>query len=353
MTIPELTLFLENLPDGEKIPPYRAKQIFSWIARGALSFDDMTNLPAELKKTLSRHAGIRLSTVRETLKDRDGTVKLILDLPDGSSVETVLLEAGTGRFTACLSSQAGCPMGCVFCKTGALGFSRNLEAPEIVEQFLFLSDHAAGEPGARGETRRISNVVVMGMGEPLLNLPALRKALAVLCGKEGFCLSRRKITVSTSGVCEGILDMAENGPEAELAVSVPSARDDLRRRLMPGIAGHPLPALKKALARYQELRKRQVTIETVLLGGINTGPEDARALLDFTENLDAVINLIPWNPAAGLRFEGKKLRQSAPGEAAAFARLLEQGGRAVTRRLRRGRGVAGACGQLGPPPPPP
>jgi 23S rRNA (adenine2503-C2)-methyltransferase len=356
MTLPELTAALEKIPGGEA--PYRARQIFSWIARGARSFDAMTNIPGDLKKNLAGWAPIRGSKVRKKLEDRDGTVKLVLELAgstesdsaessteslNGAAIETVLLEAETGRFTACLSTQAGCPMGCVFCKTGSLGFLRNLSASEIVEQFLFLSDELALKPGPP----RISRIVVMGMGEPLLNLRALRRALTILCDPLGAGLSKRKITLSTSGICEGILDMAENGPEAELALSLVSAREDLRRRLMPGTAKYPLAELKEALLQYQKKQGRQITVEMVLLGGINTGPEDAGALLDFAKNLDMAVNLIPWNPVKNLCFEGKALHRSGEKEMAHFTRMLEQGGLRVTRRYRRGQGISGACGQLG------
>ncbi|MCL1815074.1 MAG: 23S rRNA (adenine(2503)-C(2))-methyltransferase RlmN [Treponema sp.] len=347
MTIPELTAALENLPEGEKLPPYRGKQIFSWIKRGALSFEEMTNLPRGLIKTLANHAVIRGSKVRKKLTGRDGTEKLVLELADGTAVETVLLETEPGRFTACLSSQAGCPLGCVFCKTGALGFFRNLDPSEIVEQFLFLSGTAAEKTAVSQKDFRISNIVVMGMGEPLLNLQSLRKALAILCDPAGFGFSKRRITVSTSGICAGILDMIENGPEVELAVSIASAQDDLRRRLMPGSAGNPLPRLKETLTQYQKKTGRQITIETVLLGGINTRPEDARALIDFTGNLNTTVNLIPWNPVKELCFEGKKLCRCEEKETAHFIRMLEQGGITVTRRYRRGHGISGACGQLG------
>jgi 23S rRNA (adenine2503-C2)-methyltransferase len=353
---------------GAAVPPYRARQIFSRIARGARSFGEITGLPLPLRKTLAERFVIRGSRPAGVLEDRDGTVKLALALSGGVTVEAVLLPAvkdgggkrtvtgGAGtvtsggggggpepgpRFTACLSTQAGCPLGCVFCKTGSLGFSRNLDAGEIVEQFLYLSDLARDRGG------RVSRIVVMGMGEPLLNLPALRKALSILRHPSGAALSKRRITVSTSGVPEGIIDMAENGPEAELAFSLTSGREELRRRLMPGSAKHSLGDIQKALAVYREKQGRRITLEAVLLGGINTAPEDAAALADFARGLDAAVNLIPWNPVEGLSFGGTKLRPPDREECAAFTGMLERAGLSVTRRYRRGRGVAGACGQLG------
>jgi 23S rRNA (adenine2503-C2)-methyltransferase len=353
MSFSELSAALENF-GGQKIPPYRVKQIFSWIVRGVVSFDEMTNLPQSLRAELEGAFTIRGSRITERLEDRDGTVKLQFTLKDGAAVEAVLLasprenqEPGpaerSNRFTACLSTQAGCPMGCVFCKTGSLGFLRNLDAAEIVEQFLGLSDLVQ----KKQEAGQISRIVVMGMGEPLLNLPSLRKALEILCDKRGFGFSGRKITVSTAGIYQGILDMAENGPHVELALSLTSARETVRERLMPGTAGNSLPKLKEALKRYRKKQGRRLTLEMVLLGGINTTDEDARLLAEFAGGLDAVINLIPWNPVADLYFEGKNLREPATAEIEKFRMRLEELGLHVTRRYRKGREICGACGQLG------
>jgi 23S rRNA (adenine2503-C2)-methyltransferase len=353
-----LAELIRQLPGGEQFPPYRAKQLFSWIQQGALSFDAMTSLPKNLVNLLHEQCVVRGSVIKDILRDSDGTVKLVLELNDNKAVETVLLgspsentseaEPGRiGRFTACLSTQAGCPMGCVFCKTGSMGFTRNLTPAEIVEQFLFLNDALAAHSQKTQTENRISNIVVMGMGEPLLNLPALRSALAILCDTSGFGISKRKITVSTAGICEGILLMAENGPEAELAVSITSARQELRDRLMPGAIQHPLANVKEALIAWQKKYARQITLEMVLLEGINTTKEDSAALAVFAAGLDVVINLIPWNPVSDLTFEGKKLRQCGQKEIETFTRMLEKSGLVVTRRYRRGRGISGACGQLG------
>jgi 23S rRNA (adenine2503-C2)-methyltransferase len=346
MSLSQLTQALSDAP------PYRAKQIFSWIARGARSFDEMTNLSQEHRKKLAENYVIRKSAVSKTLKDKDGTVKLRLALEDGDAIETVLLrtDAASGgaensvsksRYTACLSTQAGCPVGCVFCKTGALGFKRNLDAAEIIEQFLYLSDIA------RKEGQKISNIVIMGMGEPLLNLNNLRLSLDILGDSRGVHISRRKITVSTSGAAGGILEMAEHGPEAELALSLTSAREALRNRLMPGAQNDPLAEIKKALRVYREKQGRRITVEMVLLKGINTTEEEAASLAAFAKDLGALVNLIPWNPVEGLSFEGKPLQTPEEAEIGQFQAMLEQRGIHVTRRYRRGRGIGGACGQLG------
>jgi 23S rRNA (adenine2503-C2)-methyltransferase len=324
------------------LPRFRAAQIFKWIVRGVSSFEEMSDLPLALRRELGSRFTLRAGTVEGRYGD-DGAVKLRLGLADGAKIEAVLLADKKGRRTACLSTQVGCPAGCVFCKTGSLGFTRNLSPAEIVEQFLFLRDAAA-------DGDAISNIVIMGMGEPLLNLAGLRKALAVITGKDGMCFSKRRVTVSTCGITDGIADIADNGPETRLALSLTTADEALRRRLMPIAGQYPLAGLKKALRYFQRKGGGRVTLEAVLLGGINTRREDAAAIAEFAAGLDAVVNLIPWNPVEGLALEGKALREPAAKEVEAFAVLLQARGLKVTRRFRRGRAVCGACGQLGMPP---
>jgi len=334
MSPEELAAALGNLPS------YRALQAAEWLARGVSSFSEMTNLPAAVREELEARFALYSSTVSGVLEDKDGTTKLQITLHDGLKIEAVMLPDGKGRGTACLSTQAGCPIGCVFCKTGSLGFARNLRAGEIIEQFLHLR--------ARGTA--VSRVVIMGMGEPLLNLGELRKALDWLCGGRGAGLSRRRVTLSTSGVAAGIRELAERGPDVRLAVSLTTADQALRERLMPIAKTNPLDSLRESLVFYQGRRGKRVTLEAALLGGVNTRREDAEALAWFVcgpPPLDAAINLIPWNPVAGLSFEGRLLRPPSAGETAAFAAALEKRGLKVTTRFRRGRAVSGACGQLG------
>jgi len=332
---------LENIL--KPLPRFRAAQIFKWIADGVSGFEEMSNLPQSLRNELAEKFILRPSAVVEKHCGDDGSVKLALQFSDGPWVEAVLLTDGSGRRglqgrrTVCLSTQAGCPAGCVFCKTGT-GFSRNLSSAEIVEQFLLLAGHDA---------RPVSNIVVMGMGEPLLNLPELRRALAVITCKQGIGFSKRRITVSTCGIAEGIDDIAANGPNVRLALSLTTADEDLRRRLMPITASRPLCEVKEALMGFQERGGGRVTLEAVLLGSVNTRLEDAQSIANFAEGLDAVVNLIPWNPVEGLEFEGKALCWPSNTEVETFTRELEKLGLKVTRRFRRGRGVMGACGQLG------
>lgn len=228
-------------------------------------------------------------------------------------------------------------MGCVFCKTGALGFRRNLDSAEIVSQFFRLRE-IAGD---------IANIVFMGMGEPLLNLGELRRAAAALTCGGGTGFSPRRITVSTCGIVPGIRDLAEHGPRLRLALSLTTADGELRRRLMPATNANPLPALKEALRRYQDLAGQRITLETVLLGDVNTRPQDAEALAEFARGLNVVVNLIPWNPVEGMRFEGRLLREPGAGEIARMDSQLKKLGLNVTRRFKKGQRIGGACGQLG------
>jgi 23S rRNA (adenine2503-C2)-methyltransferase len=343
-TLPALSgLPLDELIDRiASLPPFRAKQIFRWIAGGARSFGEMSDLPLALREDLDRRFLIYSSAVTARLEDPGGAaVKLQIRLRDGVKIEAVLLadggKDGPPRYTACLSTQAGCPGGCVFCKTGSLGFLRNLDSPEIAEQFLFLR---ALVPG-------VSNVVIMGMGEPLLNLGELRRALSVLTAPGGLALSPRRITLSTSGVAAGIRDLADQGPPVRLALSLTTADEELRQKLMPIGRANPLPALKDALRYFQRRGGGRLTLEAALFSGLNTRSADAAALIAFAEGLDAVVNLIPWNPVEGLEFEGKRLKEPSRTEIEDFTRRLKQGGLKVTRRFRRGRSIGGACGQLG------
>jgi 23S rRNA (adenine2503-C2)-methyltransferase len=317
------------------LPPFRAKQVFAALARGASSFEGISTLPQALREEFAARFTLCSSAVSANFTDPDGTVKLQITLRDGLKIEAAVLADGRGRRTACLSTQAGCPMGCVFCKTGALGFSRDLDSGEMVEQFFHI----------RFMFPETSHVVFMGMGEPLLNLGELRRTLGVLTAPEGLGISPRRFTLSTGGLGAGIRDLADHGPQLRLAVSLTTADEALRKRLMP--RSSPLPALKEALRYYQKKHPRRITLEAVLLGGLNTRREDAETLGSFAQGLNVVVNLIPWNPVEGMVFEGRPLREPGGRELAQFTARLEERGLKVTRRYRKGRGISGACGQLG------
>ncbi len=311
---------------------FRGEQIFKWIGQGATLFEQMSNLSKELRQTLKQDSIIRSSKISQCLKDSDGTIKLQILLQDSLAVETVLLTDKEGRKTACVSCQAGCPMKCAFCKTGQLGFARNLEPFEIVEQFLYLEQEAG----------TLDNIVFMGMGEPMLNLESIRKAIKILTDKRGRNLSSRRITLSTSGIIKGIYDLAENGPHIRLAVSLTTADEELRSQIMPVNNTNPLNDLKKAIDFYAKTSGRRVTLEAALLSGKNTGKESAKQMIDFAKGIDVNINLIPWNPIPELPFtEPSKL------EIQNFISILEDAGLNVSLRTKRGRNIGGACGQLG------
>jgi len=319
----------EQLQLGQK---FRGLQIFKWIGSGATSFDQMTNLGKDVRQRLNEQATLRSSSVSRILKDPDGTIKLQITLEDGGAVETVLLTDKEGRKTACVSCQVGCGMKCAFCQTGQLGFSRNLTANEIVEQFLYLEE----------ECGHLDNIVFMGMGEPMLNLPESRKAISVLTDERGRNLSVRRITLSTSGIIKGIYDLADNGPNIRLAVSLTTADEDLRKSLMPVNNANPLPELRKAIDYYANKSGKRVTLEAALLKNKNTGKESADRMIAFAKGIDVNINLIPWNPVETLPFE-----EPDSSEVRNFVSFLEKAGLNVTLRTKRGRKIGGACGQLG------
>lgn len=312
---------------------FRGKQIFKWISTGLDSFDLMTNLSLDLREELKEKALCRSTRIQEVLHDPDGTIKIVVDLQDGNTVETVLLTDKEGRKTACVSCQAGCAMRCAFCMTGTLGLARNLTAAEIVEQFLYMEKEAG----------RLDNIVFMGMGEPMQNLDAIRKTIEILCHKDGRALSSKRITLSTCGIVKGIYDLADKGPAIRLAVSLTTADPQLRQKLMPVSSGpNNLEELRKAIEYYAIKSGRRVTLEAALLHDQNTGEESARNMIAFASGLDVNINLIPWNPVAGLPFT-----EPSAGEVKNFVSMLEKAGLNVTLRTRRGRKIGGACGQLG------
>ncbi len=311
---------------------FRGKQIFKWVGQGVKTFDEMTNLGKSLREELSEKAVLRTSTVSNILEDPDGTIKLQITLFDGNAVETVLLTDKEDRKTACVSCQAGCAMRCAFCQTGTLGLSRNLTAAEIVEQFLYLEEKAGP----------LDNIVFMGMGEPMQNLEGIRKAIEILCNSDGRALSKKRITLSTSGIIKGIYDLADNGPHIRLAVSLTTADEELRKELMPVTNGNSLKDLREAISYYAEKSGKRVTLEAALLHDKNTTEESARNMINFSKGIDVNINLIPWNPVASLPFT-----EPGSNEVRRFVERLEKAGLNVTLRTKRGRKIGGACGQLG------
>ena len=311
---------------------FRARQIFKWVSSGIKDFSLMTNLSLDLRNELEEKACLRTSSISNVLKDTDGTVKLQITLQDSNAVETVLLTDKEGRKTACVSCQVGCAMKCAFCMTGTLGLARNLTAGEIVEQFFYLEEICG----------KLDNIVFMGMGEPMQNLESIRKAIAILSSKDGRNLSTKRITLSTCGIIKGIYDLADNGPNIRLAISLTTANEDLRNELMPVSRGNPLSQLREAIDYYAKKSGKRVTLEAALLHEKNTDKISAENMIKFAKGLDVNINLIPWNPVSILPF-----KEPSQNEVKIFVSMLEKAGLNVTLRKKRGRKIGGACGQLG------
>jgi len=347
--IPVSALLPDQLVKSLQVEPaFRGRQIFAWIHnRLVFDFADMSDLPERLRRDLAERAlpmGLRLA---ERLQDSDGAIKFRFRMLDGNTIESVMLRDERGRSTACLSTQVGCGMGCLFCRTGALGYTRDLRADEIVDQFLLLRSFLRSG-GLSSLSRELSSVVFMGMGEPLANLGNLHRAVDVLSHPEGSGFSPRRMTVSTCGLVEGIHSLREMKLPVRLAVSLVSADGEVRARLMPITRSNPLPELRRALLDYQAAMGKRITLEIVLMGGINDRPEDVEALVRFVRGepsqlpLKVLINLIPWNPLPDFPYrkpEAKRIEW--------FQLRIKQTGIPVTTRLSRGSAVCGACGQLG------
>ena len=335
-----LTAYCEQL--GEK--PFRATQLFRWIhQRGVADFSAMTDLAKSLRTRLPDEAEVRSLPVLSRHNSADGTVKWLFDVGEGNAVETVFIPE-TDRGTLCISSQAGCAVGCRFCSTGHQGFSRNLTTGEILAQLWFAEQTLRRERGQ--PDRVITNVVMMGMGEPLQNYAALIPALKVMLSDHGYGLSRRRVTVSTSGVVPMMERLAQDCPVA-LAVSLHAPTDELRDGLVPLNRKYPLTELLQACRSYLPHAPRDfVTFEYCMLHGVNDQPEHAQALVQLLSSqrdlgLDCKLNLIPFNP-----FKGSGLQCSPPAVVDSFAQKLNQAGFVTTIRKTRGDDIDAACGQL-------
>ncbi|MDP3796556.1 MAG: 23S rRNA (adenine(2503)-C(2))-methyltransferase RlmN [Polaromonas sp.] len=335
-----LAAFCEGL--GEK--RFRATQLFRWIhQKGASDFGQMTDLARSLREKLAGSAHIQGPKVVSRHDSADGTIKWLFDVGAGDIVEAVFIPE-TDRGTLCISSQAGCAVGCRFCSTGHQGFSRNLTTGEIISQ-LWFAEHFLRQHLGRQE-RVISNVVMMGMGEPLQNYSQLVPALRVMLDDHGYGLSRRRVTVSTSGVVPMIDRLAKDCPVA-LAVSLHAPQDALRDNLVPLNKKYPIAELLQACTRYQASAPRDfITFEYCMLDGVNDQPEHARQLVALMQNhsaggLSCKFNLIPFNP-----FPASGLKRSAMPQVAAFAKILMDAGIVTTVRKTRGDDIDAACGQL-------
>lgn len=332
LTLEELKGWMEK--NGEK--PFRAPQLFDWIyGKQVVSFEGMTNLAKDLRAKFA--ASFRFPSLKclRVLNSEDGqTDKFLWELPDGKRVESVLILSGDRR-TVCVSSQVGCPARCAFCASGREGLLRNLSPAEIVEQVL----HIDRILKAKGE--RVSHIVFMGMGEPMENYNAVVQAIRIFCAPEAFNISQRRITVSTVGVVDGILRLAEEELKVNLVLSLHAPNQHLRKKIIPYARRFILEEILTAMDHYAKATKRDITYEYTLLAGINDGLEHAEELAQLVAGKQCTVNLIPYNPVDGLRLERPEKEQIE-----AFREILDDRGINTTWRYTKGKDIAAACGQL-------
>lgn len=323
-----------NYFSSKKIPAFRATQAADWIFKHfATCPDQMTNVSKDLRASLAEDFDWTLPEVVSALDSQDGSTKLLLKTPNGQFIESVILRY-EGRVSLCVSSQVGCKMACSFCQTGKLGFFRHLTTHEILAQFVIAARIV------RNEGRRLSHVVFMGMGEPLDNYDNVVKAVNMLVSPDGFGLSARHVTVSTSGIVPRIRDLARDA-RCALAVSLHAARDELRQEIMPINRKWPLQELKSALLDYQRETGDKITFEYILIRDKNCGLREAKDLMKFLHGFKAKVNLIPFNAHPGMPYD-----RPTDDEIRAFQVYLAERSIAAPVRYSKGLDVSGACGQL-------
>ena len=359
LTLPMLEHFLQ----GQGKERFRATQVFKWIyQKDASSFDEMTNISKNLRKELAETAFISNLEPEDVEEGSDGTRKYLFNLGDGNGVESVLIPI-EGRNTLCISSQAGCAMGCEFCLTGTFKLTRNLTTAEIVNQIMAVKRDLARNPpalsangvggsgtyddGEDSEDERpqspadIRNIVLMGMGEPLHNLDNVLPAIRIMIDGNGLQLSNRRVTVSTCGLVPEMERLGREIPNVNLAVSLNATTDELRDRIMPVNRRYPLKELLRACREFPLPGRRKVTFEYVLLGGLNDSLEDAKRLLRLISDIPNKVNLIPFN-----EFEGSGFRAPTRAAIDAFHKYLIDRHVTVITRDSRGNDISAACGQL-------
>ena len=324
---------------GDK--PFRARQLMRWVHRaGEPDFSRMTDLARSLRERLPAEAEVAVPAVLQDHASADGTRKWLLDVGANNAIETVFIPEAQ-RGTLCVSTQAGCTVDCLFCSTGKQGFARNLTAAEVVGQLWLAQRALAGQAAPAGAPRPITNVVFMGMGEPLLNYDATVTAARIMLDDDAYGLSRRRVTVSTSGVVP-MMDRLRQDCPVSLAVSLHAPSDALRNDLVPLNRKYPLAELMAACRRYLQAAPRDfITFEYVMLDGVNDSDRHARELLALVADVPCKFNLIPWNP-----FPGSPLARSPAASVQAFAQRLVDGGIVTTVRRTRGDDIDAACGQL-------
>ena len=335
---------------AEGHPAYRGRQIMEWLYKKRVgAWDEMTNLSRPLRAWLAATFELQPTAFVLTKQSEDVTDKLLLELGDKSLIETVIIRApqlGVGqensRKTICISTQVGCAMGCKFCASGLEGLKRNLSAGEIVHQLIQVcSQEDDRTPRARAELVSFDNLVVMGMGEPLHNYDAIIRALTILNAEWGLGFGARRITLSTSGLVPKIRQLAGEPLGLRLAISLHGATDEVREQIMPVNKKWPLKELLPAVREFSEKHGRMVTLEFILIDGINDSLDQAQKLRDIAWDLHAHVNLIPYNTVEGLPWKRPSLTRQER-----FARVLDDGGVSVTLRREKGHAIDAACGQL-------
>ncbi len=323
---------IEKITDELHASKFRARQIHNWIyLKSAKSIDEMTDLSVKFRDELKKIAIVSDTKIKVKQTSSDGTLKYLLEFPDGQCVETVLMRFDNrANLTACVSSQVGCAVNCSFCATGKRGFIRNLTYKEIIEQVLTIQ---------RDTGLKVTNVVFMGQGEPLLNLENVLKAMEIF--NENFQIGARRLTVSTAGIIPKINELANIEMQSTLAVSLHAPNHEIRKQLMPIENKYPMPELKQALKKYVEKTGRRITIEYLLIKDLNDTLESAKQLVQYLHDLKCNINLIPYNPTAKNDYQ-----RPSNNSIMRFKSLLEQSGKKVTVRLERGADIDAACGQL-------
>lgn len=311
---------------------FRAKQIYNWVyLKSVATIDDMTDLSKQFREELKKIAIVTDTKIKVKQVSSDGTIKYLIEYPDGECVETVLMRFDNrANLTACVSSQIGCSVNCSFCATGKRGFVRNLTEKEIIEQVLTIQ---------RDTGLKITNVVFMGQGEPLLNLKNVLKALEIF--NNDFQIGARRITISTSGIIPKIDELAKEELQSTLAISLHASNHAVRKRIMPIEEKYPIDKLISALKKYVEKTGRRITVEYILIKDLNCTLEAAKELANLLHDLKCNINLIPYNPVVKTDY-----KKPSNNEIMKFKYLLEHSGKKVTVRLERGADIDAACGQL-------
>lgn len=324
--------------------PFRTKQLWHWIYnRGVTDFAVMSSIAGSLREKLASRYEIARPAVIDEQQSSDRSRKWLLEFADGARIETVFIPE-EDRGAVCISSQVGCAMNCGFCRTGSQGLTRSLSVYEIVSQYMVARDHTGEWPTRTDENRLLSNIVFMGMGEPLLNYDNLVSAIRILNDGEGLCISKRKITVSTCGIVPFIPKLARDLPGVKLALSLHAANDETRSRIMPINRKYPLQELMAACREYQQLLeqgRQYITMEYVMLDGINDSVKDAEDLIRITKGMKIKVNIIPFN-----EWEGSEFKCSPQNRIDEFAGILEKHHIPAPVRVSRGQDILAACGQL-------